>query len=258
MTGEITLSGLVLPIGGIREKALAARRHGIKTVILPQGNKQDLVELPEEVRKRHDLRAGARRSRTCCRVALPGAVARHADVARRRRRRRRNRRRRRRGCRDGTELIATVAFYISGHGFGHASRQIEIINAFARGSPDVAHLHAHAAARWLLERTIDRARSSSTTGRATPASSRSTACISTRAATIARGRAFYATFDARAADEAALLRDARRRASSSPTRRRSAARRRARAGIPSVVVSNFTWDWIYADYAEHLRVGART
>ena len=46
MTGEITLSGLVLPIGGIREKALAARRHGIKTFILPQVNEQDLLELP--------------------------------------------------------------------------------------------------------------------------------------------------------------------------------------------------------------------
>jgi ATP-dependent Lon protease len=51
MTGEITLSGLVLPVGGIREKSMAARRHGIKTVILPQGNMQDLVELPEEVRR---------------------------------------------------------------------------------------------------------------------------------------------------------------------------------------------------------------
>ncbi len=50
MTGEITLTGLVLPIGGIREKALAARRHGINTVILPALNLPDLAELPAEVR----------------------------------------------------------------------------------------------------------------------------------------------------------------------------------------------------------------
>ena len=51
MTGEITLSGLVLPVGGIREKALAARRQGIHTVILPAGNEPDLVELPDEIRR---------------------------------------------------------------------------------------------------------------------------------------------------------------------------------------------------------------
>jgi endopeptidase La len=51
MTGEITLSGLVLPIGGVREKSLAARRAGIKTVILPALNEPDLEELPEEIRK---------------------------------------------------------------------------------------------------------------------------------------------------------------------------------------------------------------
>jgi ATP-dependent Lon protease len=51
MTGEITLSGLVLPVGGIREKVLAARRQGIKTVILPQLNEVDLAELPEDARK---------------------------------------------------------------------------------------------------------------------------------------------------------------------------------------------------------------
>jgi ATP-dependent Lon protease len=51
MTGEITLSGLVLPVGGIREKALAARRHGIKTFVLPALNEQDVEELPQEVRR---------------------------------------------------------------------------------------------------------------------------------------------------------------------------------------------------------------
>jgi ATP-dependent Lon protease len=51
MTGEITLSGLVLPVGGIREKSLAARRSGIKTVILPALNEPDLAELAEEVRR---------------------------------------------------------------------------------------------------------------------------------------------------------------------------------------------------------------
>ena len=51
MTGEITLSGLVLPVGGIREKSLAARRSGIKTVILPALNEPDLAELAEEIRK---------------------------------------------------------------------------------------------------------------------------------------------------------------------------------------------------------------
>jgi endopeptidase La len=51
MTGEITLSGLVLPVGGIREKALAARRQGIRTFVLPELNTSDLVELPEELRR---------------------------------------------------------------------------------------------------------------------------------------------------------------------------------------------------------------
>jgi len=50
MTGEISLSGLVLPVGGIKEKILAAHRAGIKRIILPKANEKDLKDVPEEVR----------------------------------------------------------------------------------------------------------------------------------------------------------------------------------------------------------------
>ncbi|MBN1942808.1 MAG: endopeptidase La [Phycisphaerae bacterium] len=51
MTGEITLRGLVLPIGGVKEKVLAARQAGIKTVILPAGNRKDLIDVPDDAKK---------------------------------------------------------------------------------------------------------------------------------------------------------------------------------------------------------------
>jgi ATP-dependent Lon protease len=51
MTGEITLRGLVLPVGGIKEKVLAGMRAGIKTIILPKKNEKDLEEIPEHIRK---------------------------------------------------------------------------------------------------------------------------------------------------------------------------------------------------------------
>jgi ATP-dependent Lon protease len=55
MTGEVTLSGLVLPVGGIKEKMLAARRLGIKRVIIPKQNEKDLKDLPEDARAEMDF-----------------------------------------------------------------------------------------------------------------------------------------------------------------------------------------------------------
>jgi ATP-dependent Lon protease len=52
MTGEITLRGRVLPIGGVKEKTLAALRAGIKTVIIPHQNQKDLDEIPPYIRRR--------------------------------------------------------------------------------------------------------------------------------------------------------------------------------------------------------------
>ena len=51
MTGEITLRGRVLPIGGLKEKLLAAQRGGIKTVLIPEENAKDLVEINESIKK---------------------------------------------------------------------------------------------------------------------------------------------------------------------------------------------------------------
>jgi ATP-dependent Lon protease len=70
MTGEITLTGLVLPIGGIKEKVLAARRAGIRTVIMPKANQKDLRDLPEEVRKEMEF-IFASRVEDVLRVAIP-------------------------------------------------------------------------------------------------------------------------------------------------------------------------------------------
>ena len=55
MTGEITLRGKVLPIGGLKEKLLAAHRAGIKIFILPEKNRKDLHEVPEEVKNSMEL-----------------------------------------------------------------------------------------------------------------------------------------------------------------------------------------------------------
>jgi ATP-dependent Lon protease len=55
MTGEVTLKGRVLPVGGIKEKVLAAHRAGLRRIVLPEGNRKDLREVPEDVREEMDV-----------------------------------------------------------------------------------------------------------------------------------------------------------------------------------------------------------
>jgi ATP-dependent Lon protease len=56
MTGEITLRGEVLPIGGLKEKLLAASRGGVKIVLIPVDNEKDLVEIPDNIKGKLDIR----------------------------------------------------------------------------------------------------------------------------------------------------------------------------------------------------------
>ena len=55
LTGEITLRGLVLPVGGIKEKMLAAHRAGIQRILLPERNRKDVVDVPEEIRDEMEI-----------------------------------------------------------------------------------------------------------------------------------------------------------------------------------------------------------
>jgi len=80
MTGEVTLTGLVLPIGGIKEKVLAARRAGLKRVILPRANQKDLRDLPDEVRREMEF-IFAERVEDVLAEMLPGLVLAPAKAA---------------------------------------------------------------------------------------------------------------------------------------------------------------------------------
>jgi ATP-dependent Lon protease len=80
MTGEITLTGLVLPVGGIKEKVLAARRAGIRQVILPHENERDLRDLPDTVRREMRF-VFADRVEDALAAAIPQVADRVAEVA---------------------------------------------------------------------------------------------------------------------------------------------------------------------------------
>ncbi len=70
MTGEITLRGQVLPVGGIKEKVLAAHRAGVKTLVLPDWNRTDIEEIPEKVQKDIEFHF-AKKMMDVLQIALP-------------------------------------------------------------------------------------------------------------------------------------------------------------------------------------------
>jgi ATP-dependent Lon protease len=80
MTGEISLRGLVLPVGGIKEKVVAAVRAGITTVLLPSRNRKDLEDIPEEARKRVRF-VWVERVEEAVHAALDQAIARAGQPA---------------------------------------------------------------------------------------------------------------------------------------------------------------------------------
>ena len=83
MTGEITLRGKVLPVGGIKEKVIAAKSAGIKTVILPDKNEKDLEDVSPAVRERADVPVRHARSRAVLDIVFGAALARaRAEAAR--------------------------------------------------------------------------------------------------------------------------------------------------------------------------------
>ena len=139
-----------------------------------------------------------------------------------------------------------VAFYISGHGFGHASRQIEIINGLGANRPDVRIVVRTSAAGWLFERTA-RVPIVFLPGECDTGVVQIDSLRLDERGTVAQAAAFHDTFAARVEADAALLRahGVRFVVADAPALGPAAA---DAIGAPSVVVSNFTWDWIYESY----------
>ena len=146
--------------------------------------------------------------------------------------------------------MPSVFFYISGHGFGHAVRQIAIINALGVRVPAIDFVVRTAAPRRLFDQTV-RVPITFLEGPNDTGVVQIDSVRLDERTTIAHADEFYRTLTERAANESAILRahDARLVISDAPPLACAAA---AVAGIPSVVVSNFTWDWIYEGYDREL------
>jgi hypothetical protein len=147
-----------------------------------------------------------------------------------------------------------IAFYTSGHGFGHASRDIAVMNAVTRQQPDVALVVRTAVPAWLFDASLQRQLDVQWLENDSGVEQRDSLNIDAEE-TITRALRFYQRFDERVAAEAAWLaaHEVSIVVADVPPLAVAAA---ARAGLPSVVLANFTWDWIYRGIPEfHRRAG---
>jgi hypothetical protein len=140
----------------------------------------------------------------------------------------------------------TIVFYISGHGFGHASREVEVINALAARRPDARIIVRSAVSPDLLRRTL-RVPVDLRPGACDTGIVQSSSVAHDLDATVERAMAFHASLDDRADAEARSLAGAVDLVVGDiPPLAFEVA---DRLGVPSVAIGNFTWDWIYEGYA---------
>jgi hypothetical protein len=152
--------------------------------------------------------------------------------------------------------MSPIVFYISGHGFGHASREIEIISAIRDRRPDLPIVIRTGAKRWIFDLTL-RSPPCAAGVQPAPVDLQLAECDTgvvqidslrlDEAETVRRAAEFYRDFDARIDAERRLLDalGARLVVGDVPPLAFAAANA---AGIPSIAIANFTWDWIYDGY----------
>jgi L-arabinokinase len=144
-----------------------------------------------------------------------------------------------------------IAFYISGHGFGHASRQVEIINRLGAFGPILIR---SAVSPLLLKRTV-RVPYELLAGACDTGIVQTTSIGHDDETTVTEARAFYTNFDARIARELAILQGRQVRLIVSDIAPLALAVANALA-VPGIAIANFTWDWIYETHPGFLPAGA--
>jgi len=143
-------------------------------------------------------------------------------------------------------MAAAIVFYVSGHGFGHASRTIEVINAVLANRPETRIGVRTSAPRWLFDLTV-KGKIAFSTLECDTGVVQVDALTLDEADTIRRAWAFHSDLVSRAASETRILRElgAGLIVGDIPPLAFAVS---AASGIPSIALGNFTWDWVYADY----------